>query len=115
MHAAHELNGPTYAHSIQTTAEVIAALPMTSHFKIGATQPNQDGIDYEKAQAAYPCRARVGRCGRRHPVLHSSGACAATDDPIRPFQINIPETDLIDLRRRLEATRWSDRRPIWQK
>jgi len=27
MHAAHELNGPTYAHSIPTTAEVIAALP----------------------------------------------------------------------------------------
>ena len=27
MHAAHEPNGPTYAHSILTTAEVIAALP----------------------------------------------------------------------------------------
>jgi nicotinamidase-related amidase len=27
MHAAHELNGPTYAHAILTTAEVIAALP----------------------------------------------------------------------------------------
>ena len=27
MHAAHELNGPTFAHAIKTTAEVIAALP----------------------------------------------------------------------------------------
>jgi len=27
MHAAHELNGPTFAHAILTTAEVIAALP----------------------------------------------------------------------------------------
>ncbi len=27
MHAAHELNGPTYARSILTTAEVTAALP----------------------------------------------------------------------------------------
>ncbi|NEU99782.1 cysteine hydrolase, partial [Bradyrhizobium sp. UFLA 03-164] len=27
MHAAHELNGPTYAHSILTTTEAIAALP----------------------------------------------------------------------------------------
>ena len=26
MHAAHELNGPTYAHAIVTTAELIAAL-----------------------------------------------------------------------------------------
>jgi Isochorismatase family len=30
MHAAHELNGPTYAQSILTTAEVIAALPTAS-------------------------------------------------------------------------------------
>jgi len=27
MHAAHELNGPTYAHAIVTTAELVAALP----------------------------------------------------------------------------------------
>jgi nicotinamidase-related amidase len=30
MHAAHELNGPTFAHSILTTAEVIAALSNAS-------------------------------------------------------------------------------------
>ena len=33
MHAAHELNGPTFAHSILTTTEVIAALPAASHSK----------------------------------------------------------------------------------
>ncbi len=27
MHAAHELNGPTYAHAILTTREFVAALP----------------------------------------------------------------------------------------
>jgi len=27
MHAAHELNGPTYAHLILTTSELVAALP----------------------------------------------------------------------------------------
>lgn len=27
MHAAHELNGPTYAHAILTTAELLTALP----------------------------------------------------------------------------------------
>ena len=31
MHAAHELNGPTFAHSILTTAEVIAALQQRHH------------------------------------------------------------------------------------
>jgi hypothetical protein len=30
MHAAHELNGPTYAHSIPTTEEVITTLPKAS-------------------------------------------------------------------------------------
>lgn len=29
MHAAHDINGPTFAHAILTTAEVIAALPTT--------------------------------------------------------------------------------------
>ncbi len=27
MHAAHELNGPTYAHSIMTTRELLECLP----------------------------------------------------------------------------------------
>jgi nicotinamidase-related amidase len=33
MHAAHKLNGPTFAHSIRTTAEVIAALAEESRFE----------------------------------------------------------------------------------
>ncbi|WP_042875700.1 isochorismatase family cysteine hydrolase [Cupriavidus necator] len=30
MHAAHHLNGPTFAHEILTTAELVAALPVAS-------------------------------------------------------------------------------------
>jgi len=30
MHAAHHLNGPTFAQEIRTTSEVIAALPQAS-------------------------------------------------------------------------------------
>jgi hypothetical protein len=33
MHAAHDLNGPTFAHSILTATEVIAALPTASRPK----------------------------------------------------------------------------------
>lgn len=33
MHAAHDLNGPTFAHAILTTDEVIAALPQATHSK----------------------------------------------------------------------------------
>jgi nicotinamidase-related amidase len=29
MHAAHKLNGPTFAHEILTTQELIAALPVS--------------------------------------------------------------------------------------
>ena len=39
-------------------------------------------------------------------------AAAASSDAIRPFRINIPEEDLVDLRRRLAATRWSDKETV---
>ena len=29
MHAAHEVNGPTFAHAILTTEELLALLPVT--------------------------------------------------------------------------------------
>jgi hypothetical protein len=35
---------------------------------------------------------------------------AAEDKAIRPFHINIPDEALVDLRRRLAATRWPDKR-----
>ncbi len=36
-------------------------------------------------------------------------AAAATDTAIRPFHINVPEHDLVDLRRRLAATKYPER------
>ena len=36
-------------------------------------------------------------------------APAAESDAIRPFRIDVPEADLVDLRRRVLATRWPDR------
>jgi pimeloyl-ACP methyl ester carboxylesterase len=37
---------------------------------------------------------------------------AAADDVIRPFRINVPEADLVDLRRRITATRLPDRETV---
>ena len=37
---------------------------------------------------------------------------AGEKDAIRPFQINIPEEELVDLRRRVEATRWPERETV---
>jgi len=39
-------------------------------------------------------------------------ASAATTDAIRPFRIDVPEEDLVDLRRRVVATRWPDRETV---
>jgi pimeloyl-ACP methyl ester carboxylesterase len=37
---------------------------------------------------------------------------ATGDDGIRPFRIKIPEADLVDLRRRIAATRWPERETV---
>jgi pimeloyl-ACP methyl ester carboxylesterase len=39
-------------------------------------------------------------------------APAATGDDIRPFRINVPEEALVDLRRRINATRWPERETV---
>ena len=39
-------------------------------------------------------------------------APAATSDEIRPFLVNVPEEALVDLRRRINATRWPDRETV---
>src|SRR5688572_7662065 len=36
-------------------------------------------------------------------------AQAAGKAAIRPFKVNVPEAELIELRRRIKATRWPDR------
>src|SRR5262245_32004899 len=39
-------------------------------------------------------------------------AHAAEDNAIRPFRVNIPEEALVDLRRRIQATRWPDKETV---
>ena len=49
------------------------------------------------------------------PALASEGPQTATADErdaIRPFHVNVPETALIDLRRRLAATQWPDKETV---
>jgi hypothetical protein len=33
-------------------------------------------------------------------------------DQIRPFKVNVPEAELADLRRRIDATKWPDRETV---
>jgi hypothetical protein len=37
---------------------------------------------------------------------------ATEDDAIRPFHINIPEEQIVELRKRIAATRWPDKETV---
>jgi len=41
-----------------------------------------------------------------------SGAIATEDNAIRPFRVHVPQEALVDLRRRIAATRWSDKETV---
>jgi pimeloyl-ACP methyl ester carboxylesterase len=45
-------------------------------------------------------------------VLPAYFVLAADDNTIRSFKINVPEDQLVDLRRRIAATRWPDRETV---
>jgi pimeloyl-ACP methyl ester carboxylesterase len=45
-------------------------------------------------------------------LFPASAVKATTGEAIRPFRIKIPENDLVDLRRRLAATRWPEKETV---
>ena len=45
-------------------------------------------------------------------LLPGHAAVATENSAIRPFRINVPEDQLVDLRRRIVATRWPDRETV---
>nr|WP_245411060.1 epoxide hydrolase family protein [Microvirga flavescens] len=48
-----------------------------------------------------------------HPTAQPTTAGAALEDTaIRPFHVNIPEEQIVDLRRRIAATRWPDQETV---
>jgi pimeloyl-ACP methyl ester carboxylesterase len=52
--------------------------------------------------------AAVGAVG----LLHGRPAAEVADDAIRPFRVDVAEEQLLDLRRRIAATRWPDRETV---
>ena len=45
-------------------------------------------------------------------LLPAHFAAAAEDNTIRPFKVNVPEEQIVELRRRIAATRWPDRETV---
>src|SRR6202167_5243451 len=49
---------------------------------------------------------------KENTMAQTSATQAADKTSIRPFQVNIPEAELIELRRRINSTRWPDRETV---
>lgn len=79
------------------------------------TQPEQqlvtETIDQDRRRflgAAAIGIAVAGTVG----LLPARKAKAAEDDAIRPFHVNVPEAEIVDLRRRIAAARWPERETV---
>src|SRR3984893_1704388 len=46
------------------------------------------------------------------PNMAGAATAVAEDTAIRPFRIDVPEEALVDLRRRIVATRWPERETV---
>ena len=49
---------------------------------------------------------------RHARAIYNQGKTLTEDTPIRPFRVNVPEADIADLRRRIQATRWPDKETV---
>ena len=74
---------------------------MTTHARADILNPDRRQLLSQAAMGAVA--ASMASLFPVHPVK------AAVSGAIRPFHVNVPEADLLDLRGRLAATRWPDR------
>src|SRR5262249_11413676 len=88
---------------------------MTMHSKkpvaIAATQPNHETIDHDRRNLLVSAGMGLAAAGAAS-LFTIRRAPAAANDEIRRFPVNIPEADLVDLRRRLAATRWPEKETV---
>src|SRR5208282_4891087 len=56
--------------------------------------------------------SRSNTAGKENPMTQTSATQAADKNAIRPFQVHVPEAELSELRRRIQATRWPDRETV---
>jgi hypothetical protein len=75
---------------------------------IAATQPNRETINHDRRKLIASAAMGLAAAGAAS-LFPVRPAPAATNDAIRPFSINIPEADLVDLHRRLAETRWPEK------
>jgi pimeloyl-ACP methyl ester carboxylesterase len=88
---------------------------MSTHLKtpvaIPATATNREAINQDRRKLLVSAAMGLAAAGAASQ-LPIRAAPGATNDAIRPFHINVPEEDLVDLRRRLVATRWPEKETV---
>jgi pimeloyl-ACP methyl ester carboxylesterase len=78
---------------------------------LAAVEPDWDPISHDRRELL--AGAAMGLVAAAVASLFPvRPALAATHDEIRPFRISVPEEDLVDLRRRLAATRWPEKETV---
>src|SRR6266436_5502515 len=68
-------------------------------------------IGLASAKIARPVSAAAAEIDKSPPGEVKSGG-SADKNAIRPFHVNVPEGELTELRRRINATRWPDRETV---
>ena len=88
---------------------------MTTQIKspvaIAASQQVSDVINQDRRKLLTTAAAGIAAAGAAS-LFPMRPAPAAGNDAVRPFHIDIPEADLVDLRRRLAATRWPEKETV---
>ena len=75
------------------------------------TSEPSEAINHDRRQLLSTAAMSIAVAGAASPASHASGH-RGQGDAIRPFRINVPEEPLVDLRRRIAATRWPERETV---
>jgi pimeloyl-ACP methyl ester carboxylesterase len=101
-----------YSPRKETIMSAESPAPTRRHFFATSAAAGAAGLSLLSAPAAF-AQNSIGDDGQG-PIADASPARRAPtgDKSIRPFRIRVPEAVLVDLRRRVVATRWPDRETV---
>jgi pimeloyl-ACP methyl ester carboxylesterase len=75
------------------------------------TRPDSEMIDPDRRQLLGNAAIGITAAGAAS-LFPAYPASAVTREEIRPFRVDVPEGELIDLRRRINATRWPEKETV---
>ena len=84
---------------------------MKTSAAVAAERLNPETVNRDRRKLLTTAAMAIAAAGAAS-LFPAHPAPAATSDAIRPFRVNVPEQDLVDLRRRVQATRWPDRETV---